>query len=394
MPNIYELLKKMGLNSQENFLEFEEMLFSRNNSLSKKAYEKLVQAVMEIERDIYLQRDRYARIDKEINKEDIDYRNGYKPRTLNTTLGKLKLQVPQTRKKFSSSLFKSYQRSEQTIILACAEMYLNGVSTRKVSNLVEKVFGIEVSESTVSEYCKTIDKEITAWRNQPLEPYYKFLYLDATYIKVRVNNVVVSKACYIAIGRNKNNRARVLGVSIGDQESKSNWLSFIDSLRCRGLQKVDLIISDKNKGLVGAIEEAFTSIPWQRCIFHFKQNILNLPCKKKDVEMVKATMKMILTMPNKKEAWKQAHLQLPILREKGLIRIADEIENSIDEVTNFMLFDSNYRRFIRTSNILERLNQEIKRRTKSIRIFPNEASAMRVIGYILKEKDEKLLSKG
>lgn len=372
MNEIMDLFKKVLTKSPEE---------------SVKGMEKFLNVLLEIERDNYLQRGSYERKVTDFQ----DYRNGYKSRSLQTRFGSLTLNKPQTRKGFQSNFFERYQRSEQSIILSCAEMYLNGVSTRKVSKLVDNVFGLNVSASTISNYTKQLDDAVTIWRNTPLDPYYQYLFVDATYIKVREANKVVSKAVYIAIGVSKEGRYRILGFTVLSEESEDNWLTFFDTLKERGLLRIDLVISDKHAGLVKAINKTFLNTEWQRCIFHFKQNFLKKVPKKRSREFDKR-LNLMLSQLSKEESRSEGMKQVEYFSANGYEKLAEYLEKSIEEIIVYKGFDERHWKRIRTTNKLERLNQEIKRRTKIIRIFPNINSVNRCIGNTLKEMDEKWMT--
>ena len=372
MNEIIELFKKVLTESPEK---------------SVKGMEKFLNVLLQLERDNYLQRGRYERKTTDFQ----DYRNGYKSRSLQTRFGNLILNKPQTRKGFQSEFFNRYQRSEQSIILSCAEMYLNGVSTRKVSKLVDNVFGLDVSAATISNYTKQLDDAVKLWRNTPLDSYYQYLFVDATYIKVREANKVVSKAVYIAIGVSKEGRYRILGFTVLGEESEKNWLKFFNNLKERGLLQIDLIISDKHAGLVKAINKTFLNTEWQRCIFHFKQNFLKQVPKKR-IREFDSRLNLIFSQLSKEESRSEGMKQVEYLSANGYEKLAEYLENAIEEIIVYKGFDERHWQRIRTTNKLERLNQEIKRRTKIIRIFPDINSVNRCIGYILKEIDEKWMT--
>ncbi len=372
MKEIMELLKKVLTESPEK---------------SRRGLVNVYNTLLEIERDEYLQRGSYERKVTDIK----DYRNGYKPRSLNTRFGKLKLSKPQTRIGFESKFFEHYQRSEQTIITACAEMYLNGVSTRKVSKLVENVFGTTVSPTTISNYTKVLDEAVNIWRNLPICSYYKYLFVDATYLKVRENNRVVSKAAYIAIGVTEEGKYRILGFTVLGEESEENWNTFFNHLKDRGLMKIDLIISDKHKGLVASINKSFLNTEWQRCVFHFTKNFLKKVPPKMKTEF-KGRIGLIFAQLTKEECRKEGNKQILYFEASNYKELANYLEEALEEIIVYKGFNEKHWKKIRTTNKLERLNEEVKRRTKIIRIFPNIESVIRCVGYLLRETDEKWMN--
>ncbi|OQY39894.1 MAG: hypothetical protein B6226_00960 [Candidatus Cloacimonetes bacterium 4572_65] len=371
----------------KEFMMLFKKMFTECPEKSLEGFEKFINILLEIERDEYLQRGSYER--KKVSIED--YRNGYKPRKLNSRFGTLKVMKPQTRKGFTSEFFGRYQHSEQAIMSTCAEMYLNGVSTRKVSKLVENVFGVEVSASTISNYTKQLDEVLAIWRNLPLNSSYKYLYIDATYIKVRENHKIVSKGVYIAIGVSDECRYRVLGFTVLGEESDENWGIFFEELKARGLSQVDLIISDKHKGLLKAVNRTFLNSEWQRCIFHFKHNFLSKMPKKLRAEFNRR-LDIVLMQLSKEDVRAEANLLIAKMESMGYSDLASYLEEAIDEIMVYKGYPESHWKRIRTTNKVERLNQEIKRRTKTIRIYPNVPAAVRSVGYILKETDEKWMN--
>lgn len=256
-----------------------------NSSLEspvKASLSLLLNSLMEKERDEYINALSYERTDKRN-----DYRNGYYDRELVTGVGTLKLKVPRTRDgEFSPSAFKRYERYDQALILSMMEMVVNGVSTRKVSNIVEELCGKKVSKSFVSEITKSLDPVVNEWRNRPLNVYYfPYIYVDAMYIKVREDNKVVSKGVYIAFGVNEKGYREVLGIHVDHKETEESWTTFFDSLKSRGIQSPKMIISDAHAGLVKAIQGSFLGTSWQRCTFHFLRNIVNALPRKNTLEI-------------------------------------------------------------------------------------------------------------
>jgi len=317
------------------------------------------------------------------------YRNGTYPHRLTTRVGSLILRVPRLRNgKFSTELFSRYQRSEQAFILALMEMVVNGVSTRKVSEITEELCGVRVSKSLVSELCKRLDPVIEAWRDRSLkDKEYPFLIVDALVIRVREDNRVLHRSMLIGVGVNKEGIREVLGFMIGDSESEESLGRFFSWLKDRGLSGVDLVVSDDHKGLVRALRRNFQGASWQRCQTHFIRNILNAAPKGLQGE-IKAKVQAILQAPDIETARMLLKKTLDAY-EKKAPRAMKISEEGFDDATAVLALPERYRRRLRTTNSIERLNEEIRRRERVIRIFPNRESAVRLIGALLLEIDNK-----
>ncbi|WP_062109024.1 IS256 family transposase [Bacillus niameyensis] len=337
---------------------------------------------MEKERDEHLRTEAYERSPKRQ-----DYRNGYYERDLLMSIGKITLRVPRTRNgDFSTSVFERYARCDQAFVLSMLEMVVNGVSTRKVKNIVKELCGEKVSKSFVSSLTEKLDPVVNRWANRPLNTmYFPYIFVDAMYIKVREYQRVISKAVYIATAINENNEREILGLKVDHSESHEAWKGFFQYLHSRGLQAPKLVISDAHKGLKKAIEEEFVGTTWQRCTVHFKRNIFDsLP--KKDSEKVKMGIKRIFEVVKPQDARK---LKEDFLREFGsetkLEKTINILEEGFEDAIQYLNEEENYHKHIRSTNSLERLNQEVRRRERVIRIFPNTQSAFRLIGAVLME---------
>lgn len=317
------------------------------------------------------------------------YRNGYYPRKLTTRVGTLTLHVPRARTgEFSTELFLRYQRSEQALVLALMEMVINGVSTRKVAKITEELCGTEFSKSTVSDLCKRLDPIIQAWNQRELEgSLYPFLLVDALVIKVRENERVRSRSILIAIGINEKGYREILGLRLGDSESEDSWTDFFAWLKQRGLKGVDLVVSDHHVGLINAIKSQFQGCTWQRCQTHFLRNILNAAPNSLQAELAER-IRAILHAPDLKTARMLRDQVLADYEEKAPKAMAI-LEEGFDDATAVLVLPERYRKRLRTTNMVERLIEEIRRRENVIRIFPNRESAVRLIGAILMETDEK-----
>ncbi len=319
------------------------------------------------------------------------HRNGYKPRQLNTRVGKLFLSVPQDRDgSFSTELFDRYQRSEKALITCLQQMVIKGVATRKVKKITESLCGLSFSKSQVSEIVKKLDTEIQAWLNRPLENEYPYVIVDARYNKIRRDHKVESHAVLIAKGINKKGERDIIGVDVCTGENETNWSMFFNGLRNRGLKGVRLVISDAHPGLVKAIEENFPGCQWQRCQVHFKKNMLD-KVRNKDKSWVKKQLDDIFLSPEKETAFKRLEAFVIDLSEK-YPDAADLLETSGEDTLTCLNFPDEHRRRIRTTNSLERFNQEIKRRTSVLRIFPNRNSALRLIGALCMEQAEEWMT--
>jgi len=346
----------------------------------------LLNTAMQIERSRYLGADPYERSD---NRKC--YANGFKPKTVKTRMGKIPLQIPQTRD--SNFYPKSLQRglrSERALKLALAEMYIQGVPTRKVTKITEELCGLEVSSSEVSRATKELDEQLTAWRNRPLGAY-PYIYLDARYENVRHGGAVVGSAVLIAIGVSTEGKREVLGCSVALSEQDVHWRQFFSSLKDRGLHGVTLFISDAHEGLKAARKAIFPSVPWQRCQFHLQQNAGGYVPKQNMKKEVAARLRSIFTAPNKIEA------------ERLLVNFQNDYrdtapslvswsETAVPEgltIFNVSTIPAEHHKRLRTTNMLERLNKEIKRRTRVALIFPNEASCLRLVTAVAMETSEE-----
>lgn len=319
------------------------------------------------------------------------YRNGSRERTLNTRIGTITLEVPPLRNgEFSHELFERYQRSEQALVLAMMEMVLQGVSTRKVTQITQELCGTCFSKSTVSELCKGLDEAVQAFRNRPLEKRYPFIMVDAMYLKVREDGRVQSKALMMAIGVNEEGYREVLGFDLWDTETELGWKGFFECLVDRGLHQVEYVISDSHKGLVRALEQVFVGTTWQRCQVHFMRNIMEV-CPAKQKPQLKEDLRELWSSKDQDTAREHLNRILETYNEQAP-RSMRTLEEGFEDATAVLNLPSKYRRRLRTTNALERLNQEIRRRERVIRIFPNRESVIRLLGALLCEQSERWLS--
>jgi transposase-like protein len=316
------------------------------------------------------------------------YRNGYRERQMTTRVGSLTLRVPRHRNgQFSTELFARYQRSEQALVLAMMEMVVNGVSTRKVEKITEELCGKKFSKSTVSELCKGLDPIVEAFKTRPLKAHYPFVQVDAIYLKVRENGRVESKGLLVAVGINEEGYREIIGFSLANSETEDSWGAFFNSLKERGLKDVRLVTSDNHKGLVNAVRKHFQGTSWQRCQTHFSKNVIDSTPKSLQPE-IKEDLRNLYDAIDIESARKYRDLMFAKYEAKAPKAVAI-LDEGFDDVTAVLSLPLYYRKRLRTTNGVERLNQEIRRRERVIRIFPNEASVIRLMGALLMEQDEK-----
>ncbi|WP_033826335.1 IS256 family transposase [Bacillus andreraoultii] len=364
---------------------------SNLNEVMKASLVLVLNQLMEQQRDDYIQALPYERTEGRTG-----HRNGYYDRSLTVSIGNLELKVPRTRDgQFSPTLFEKWQRKEQSFVLSMLEMVVNGVSTRKVKKVVKQLCGEEVSKSFISGLTEKLDAEVNKWAGRPLNVmYYKYIFTDAMYIKVREHNRVVSKAVYIAVGVNKQNKREIIGLKVSHAESKAGWNEFFAYLKARGLQSPSLIISDAHEGQKNAIRESFIGTTWQRCTFHFKKNLKDAMPKKGSKEVMDL-IKDIFDAPGIKEARKLKEQFMETYEEDSLFsKAAKLLDEGFEDAIQFFNEPKSYRKSLRTTNNLERINQEVRRRDRVIRIYPNNQSAFRLIGAVLMDIEETLDSGG
>jgi transposase-like protein len=327
----------------------------------------------------------------EQTEERTDYRNGFRERGFVTRLGKIELEVPRLRgQSVVDGLFEKYQRNEQAIIAGVAEMVVKGVSTRKVNDVAEALFGSGISKSQASRMCAVLDPVVAEFRSRPLDAWYPFGVVDAIYLKVRCGDRVISKALYIFIGVNADGLREVLGFMVSQKETKAAYVEFFRSLKARGLERFDLVTSDDHDGLREAIRQEFLGTSWQRCQTHFTKNILDKTPKKMWSE-VKTLLRDIYTAPDIKEARIRKDAAVTLLTGPAQ-KAAQLLDESFDDITAVFSLPSKYRQKMRTSNGIERLNEEIRRRDRVLRIYPSDDSVMRIIGTLLLDQTEAWLS--
>ena len=342
----------------------------------------ILNQTMLIERDRYSNADPYERTGARVSSS-----NGFKGKTLTTRIGAIPLKVPQTRDcLFYPQTLEKGVRSERSLRLALAEMYIQGVSTRRVLKITEELCGFEISSTQVSRLTAQLDAELSSWRNRPLGAYH-YLIMDARYEKVRYSGAVQDMAVIWAIGVTKDGGRTILGVSVSLSEAEQHWRKFLTDLVGRGLHGVQYIVSDDHQGLGVARKAVFSGVPWQRCQFHLAQNAQNHISKKLNKELVGQEIRAIFNATNQTQA--EANLKAFIAQyDKTEPRLTQWAEHNIPEGFTVYQLDSKIQKKFRTSNLCERINQEMARRTKIIRVFPNEASCLRLVTAILVEIDE------
>lgn len=297
--------------------------------------------------------------------------------------------MPRTRQgDFSPSVFERFSRVDQAMVLSMLEMVINGVSTRKITNIVEQLCGESVSKSFVSSLTEKLDPIVNKWANRPLNvQHYPYLFADAMYIKVREHNKVVPKAVYIMTAMNQKKEREVLGLKVDHVENYEAWKGFFQDLKSRGLQSPKLVISDAHAGLKKAIEREFIGTSWQRCTVHLKRNIINkLP--KKDSRKIRADLRRIYQTISADEAREFKEEFISSYKDNPKLEKAiDILEEGFEDSIQYFNEPEKYQKHLCSTNSIERLNQEIRRRERVIRIFPNTQSAFRLIGAFLMEND-------
>jgi transposase-like protein len=375
------------LNITLNQDEILQLLSNDRDSAFKKLLQDTLDSVLRAESTEQLKAEPYERTQARTGS-----RNGYRERPLTTRIGQITLQVPKHRggKPFKTFIFDNYCRSEAALIVTMAEMCVNGVSTRKVSQVMETLCGKSFSKSTVSEACKELDEKVKEFRERPLTEDYPFLTIDATYFKVRENSRVISKALMIAYATNSEGHREIIGFGVYRKESKETWNDFLKGLKERGLTGVRMITSDAHEGIIDAISKQFPDVPWQRCQFHFSRNIT----QKTPAKYQKGLASELQEMFNCKTIEEARKRRDEIIADYK--DVAEEAMTCLDEgfedAMTVMVLPGYLHKYFRTSNQIERLNKELKRRSKVIGVFPNEDSLMRLMGAVLMERNDHLAS--
>lgn len=343
----------------------------------------LINNAMQVERAKYMQAEEYER-----TADRKGHANGFKPKTVKTRVGEITFAIPQVREGgFYPSALEKGLRSERSLMITLAEMYVQGVSTRKVKAITEQLCGTEISAAQVSRAAAQLDGVLQEWRERPLGEF-PYLYVDARYEKVREAGQVRDAAVLVASGITPQGERQVLGVSVSLSEHETHWKAFLKSLKERGLNGVKLVISDDHQGLGAARRAVFGAVPWQRCQFHLQQNAgAYLPKQSMRME-VAADIRSVFNAPDRKTA--EELLQAAIQKYAvSAPRLSAWLEDNLSEGFTVFDFPLEHRRSIRTTNSLERINQEIRRRTRVVGVFPNEASCLRLVSALLMETSEE-----
>ena len=354
----------------------------------KEIVERVVQELLEAEMSEHIGAAPYER-----SAARTGQRNGYKPRTLRTRVGTLNLLVPQDREgTFSTGLFARYQRNEKALVLALMEMYVEGVSTRKVKDITEELCGTSFSKSVVSNLAGSLDAELRAWRSRPLEAAaYPYVFVDARYEKARVDGRVASQGVLVVSGVRDDGFREILGVEVSDTESEATYQELFRSLKRRGLSGVELVVSDDHEGLKSAISRHFQGASHQRCQVHYARNLLGMVGVAKRKELA-TDLRAIFAAPAREQALQIASSVSEKWREKGNEKVACHVEEHIEGCLACLAFPESHHRHIRTTNGLERFNQELKRRTRVVRIFPNREACLRLVSALAVEQSEEWLT--
>ncbi len=360
-------------------------LFSKENDGLKDILREVVQEVLEQEMTEAIGAGKSER-----SPGRLGYRSGYYERSLITRVGKLELRVPQDRQgHFWTQVFERYQRSEKALVLALAEMYVQGVSTRKVKAVTEKLCGHSFSASAISSMSKTLDESLEKFAKRRLEEPYSYLVLDARYEKVREDGVIRSRAVQIAVGINEEGRRQILAVELANRESESSWRDFLVGLKERGLRGVEFVVTDDHPGLKKAVWEVLPEAVRQRCYVHFLRNALDhLPRKAKDDCLQE--LRWIYDRRDLAEARKDLAQWLDRLQPK-YPKLCAWVEENIAETLNYYRLPMQHHKHMKSTNMLERFNEEIKRRTHVVRIFPNAESCLRLVRALAVETHESWL---
>lgn len=354
----------------------------------KMLVKKILDQIMLVESAEQLGADRHERSD-----ERQDYRNGMRSRKLTTRIGTIELEVPRHRNEpFHTMIFDNYQRSEAALIAAMVKMVINGVSTRKVSAVVEELCGKSFSKSTVSQLCKKIDAEIEAFRSRPLHNLeVPFLMVDATYFKARENHKIVSKAFLVALAIRPDGVREILGFDICDAEDNASWQSFFKSLKSRGLKGVNIVISDSHKSILNAITKTYPEAAWQRCQVHFLRNIVNEAPPRFQAGL-RIELRKMFTAETIEEA-RRIRDEIITDYEPVAEKAMKILDNGFEDSMTVMCLPKGFRPRMRSTNLIERFNRELKRRSDVVQVFPDAGSVLRLMGAVAMEYNDQLSMK-
>ena len=349
----------------------------------RKVMESAIQRILEEELTSFLQAEAHERTN-----ERKGYRNGYKPRALMTRLGRMELLIPKDREgRFQTELFDRYQRNEKALMLSLVEMYVHGVSTRKVKAVTEALCGLDISKSQVSRLAKDLDEDVKAWRSRPLEKGYPYLVVDARYERIRINHQVLPQGVLLVVGIGEDGYREILGTWVADSENEASWSEVFKELKERGLNGVRYVVSDDHAGLVKAIERHFQGCLWQRCQVHFLRNIIS-QVSKKDRPRIMEMIRDITATQSYEIARKRMDEVIEAL-EKAHPKVSQMLEEHGEEILSVYQLPLHHRRSMKSTNMLERYNQELKRRTRVVRIFPHQESCLRLVTAMAMEMSEE-----
>ena len=376
---------------KENKIEFDleelaPLLIANKTEGFRQIGEKILNAILEKEFEAYIGAGRHER-----NEERRDYRNGHKERLLKTTLGELNLLRPYARSgKFETKLFENYSRIDKALVSMIVESYLKGVSTRKVEAVISAL-DIELSHATVSNLSHELDELVTEFKTSPLRAYYPYLYVDSLYLKVFNGSRFVSKAVMIAIGVNEEGYREILDIDINHEESNASYEAFFDLLKERGIEKVDLIISDGHKGIKRAAAHSFVGSSWQLCTVHFKRNLLKV-VPQKDSKSILEDINTMLQSKTLEDAIDYANGMAGVY-EVSYPKLIKFLSDNLMDVLTFLSFPKPHHRKIHSTNVLERFNKEVKRRTKVVGAFPGDNSVLRLLVPLAVDTNAKWLDR-
>jgi putative transposase len=360
-------------------------LLARDEDFVRAGLEALLQAALEAEMTEAIGAGKGERTETRIS-----YRSGHYNRALITRVGTLELRVPQDRfGRFSTELFLRYQRSEKALVGTLAEMYVQGVSTRKVKAVTEALCGHEFSASSISAINKSLDESLKAFAERRLEESYPYLILDARYERVREGGVIRGQAVLIAVAVDAEGRRQILAVDLANRESRSSWRDFLSGLKARGLAGVEFVVSDDHEGLKRAIREVLPEAAWQRCYVHFLRNALDYVPRKVDDDCLQE-LRWIYDRRELAEARRDIGQWIAKWQAK-YPKLCDWVEENIEETLTYYRLPLAHHKHMKSTNMLERLNQELKRRTHVVRIFPNADSCLRLVRALAVEMHENWL---
>ena len=371
--------KELKISIDKSMLQ---QLLSENEEFMKPLIQSVVQEVLEAQMSAALGADKGER-----TAERLGYRSGSYTRWLITRVGRIELRVPQDRQgRFSTEVFERYQRSEKALVSSIIEMYVQGVSTRKVKKVAEQLCGYRFSASTVSRLNRKLDGQLARFSGRRLHQDYPYLIVDARYERVREDGVIGKQAVLIALGISWEGRREVLGVELANRESHSSWREFLIGLKKRGLSGVQWAVSDNHEGLKKALSETLPQAAWQRCYVHFLRNAVDHLPRKADDDCL-TELRWLYDRRDLQEARRDLHSWIERWADR-YPKLCTWVEDNIEETFTFYRLPRAHRKHLKSTNMLERLNQEIKRRTQIVRIFPNAQACLRLVRALAVEIHE------